>query len=197
MWSTSSPRRSRRAIPRANRRAGATTWRRCATLDDGLSGRVESVERLTPTIIDLVVRSPLAARKFEPGQFYRLQNFETESGIVAGTRLALEGIALTGAWVDKDRGLLSLIVLEMGASSRLCATLKPGQRVVVMGPTGSPTEIPHGEKVLLAGGGWATRSSSRSPRRCARPATGSSTSPATRTAPTCSSARRSSRPPIR
>ncbi len=124
-----------------------------ARLDDGLIGRVERVERLTPTIIDVVVRSPLAARKFEPGQFYRLQNFETESPIVAGTRLALEGIALTGAWVDKAKGLLSLIVLEMGASSRLCATLKPGQRLVVMGPTGAPTEIPHGEKVLLAGGG--------------------------------------------
>jgi NAD(P)H-flavin reductase len=122
-------------------------------LDDGLLGRVERVERLTPTIIEVVVRAPLAARKFEPGQFYRLQNFEADSPIVAGTRLALEGIALTGAWVDKAAGHLSLIVLEMGASSRLCAMLKPGQRLVVMGPTGSPTEIPRGEKVLLAGGG--------------------------------------------
>src|SRR5262249_26317514 len=30
---------------------------------------------------------------------------------------------------------------------------KPGEPVVVMGPTGAPTEIPHGESVLLAGGG--------------------------------------------
>jgi len=99
------------------------------------------------------VRSPMAARKFQPGQFYRLQNFESDSPLVENTRLALEGIALTGAWVDRERGLLSLIVLEMGASSRLCAALKPGARVVVMGPTGSPTEIPQGEKILLAGGG--------------------------------------------
>jgi len=41
----------------------------------------------------------------------------------------------------------------MGASSRLCALLKPGEKVVVMGPTGAPTEIPEGEKVILAGGG--------------------------------------------
>ena len=33
----------------------------------------------------------------------------------------MEGLALTGAWVDKAKGLLSLIVLEMGGSSRLCA----------------------------------------------------------------------------
>jgi len=43
--------------------------------------------------------------------------------------------------------------LEMGASSRQCTMLTPGQQVVVMGPTGTPTEIPSGETVLLAGGG--------------------------------------------
>jgi len=46
-----------------------------------------------------------------------------------------------------------MIALEMGVSSRLIAYLKPGEPVVVMGPTGTPTEIPHGEAVLLAGGG--------------------------------------------
>ena len=65
----------------------------------------------------------------------------------------MEGIALTGAWTDPDRGLLSLIILEMGGSSRLCAHLRPGEPVVVMGPTGTPTEIPHNETILLAGGG--------------------------------------------
>ena len=42
-----------------------------------LSATVHHVERLTPTIVEVVVRAPLAARKFQPGQFYRLQNFET------------------------------------------------------------------------------------------------------------------------
>src|SRR6185436_19733874 len=37
--------------------------------------------------------------------------------------------------------------------SRLCAALRPGEPVVVMGPTGTPTEIPENETVLLAGGG--------------------------------------------
>jgi len=41
----------------------------------------------------------------------------------------------------------------MNVSSRLIAYLTPGEPVVVMGPTGTPTEIPHGEAVLLAGGG--------------------------------------------
>jgi NAD(P)H-flavin reductase len=41
----------------------------------------------------------------------------------------------------------------MGTSSRLCAMLKEGEEVMVMGPTGTPTEIPKNETVLLAGGG--------------------------------------------
>jgi NAD(P)H-flavin reductase len=65
----------------------------------------------------------------------------------------MEGLALTGAWVDEEKGLLSMIVLEMGTSSRLCSLLKEGEEVLVMGPTGTPTEIPENETVLLAGGG--------------------------------------------
>ena len=65
----------------------------------------------------------------------------------------MEGLALTGAWVDRDRGLVSTIVLEMGGSSDLCALLTPGEPVVLMGPTGTPTEIVGGETVVLAGGG--------------------------------------------
>src|SRR5438128_11685099 len=65
----------------------------------------------------------------------------------------MEGLALTGAWVDKEKGLLSLITLEMGGSSDLCALLAPGEPVILMGPTGTPTEIEPGETVVLAGGG--------------------------------------------
>jgi NADPH-dependent glutamate synthase beta subunit-like oxidoreductase/NAD(P)H-flavin reductase len=128
-----------------------------ATLDEELTAHVVGVTRLTPTIIEVIVRAPAAARHFHPGQFYRLQNFE--SGAVAAgidgdrVKLVMEGIALTGAWVDRRAGLLSMIALELGVSSRLCAYLEPGQEVIVMGPTGAPTEIPRGESVLLAGGG--------------------------------------------
>jgi NADPH-dependent glutamate synthase beta subunit-like oxidoreductase/NAD(P)H-flavin reductase len=124
-----------------------------ATLDEQLRAFVVKVERLTPTIVDVVVKAPLQARKFRPGQFYRLQNFETSAPVVDGTRLLMEGLALTGAWVDEKKGLLSMIVLEMGTSSRLCSLLKEGEEVLVMGPTGAPTEIPENETVLLAGGG--------------------------------------------
>ncbi|MBV9216935.1 MAG: FAD-dependent oxidoreductase [Acidobacteria bacterium] len=124
-----------------------------ATLDEQLRAYVVKVDRLTPTIVDVIVKAPLQARKFRPGQFYRLQNFETAAPVIDGTRLLMEGLALTGAWVDEEKGLLSMIVLEMGTSSRLCSLLKEGEEVLVMGPTGTPTEIPENENVLLAGGG--------------------------------------------
>ncbi len=139
-----------------------------------LRATIHAVNRLTPNIIEVVVRAPLAARQFQPGQFYRLQNYEANAIRVDGgqwmvnceesklsstnhnllsTTLAMEGLALTGAWVDKERGLLATIVLEMGGSSNLCAHLKQGEPVVLMGPTGTPSEIPHNENVMLVGGG--------------------------------------------
>ena len=123
------------------------------TLDDLLVARIVEVNRLTPTIIEVIVRAPMSASKFEPGQFYRVQNLEWFAKNIEGTLLASEGIALTGAWVDKDKGLISLITLEMGSSTSLCATWKPGEILVVMGVTGTATEIPQGRTVLLVSGG--------------------------------------------
>ncbi len=122
-------------------------------LNRDLRAVVHEVRRLTPRIVEVVLRAPVAARRFHPGQFYRMQNFETLALRVPGTTLAMEGLALTGAWVDKEKGLISVIALEMGGSADLLAYLSPGEPVILMGPTGTPTEIPRGETVVLAGGG--------------------------------------------
>ncbi len=122
-------------------------------LNDELRATVKEVVRLTHNIVEVIVRAPLAARAFLPGQFYRLQNFETLAPRADGTVLGMEGLALTGASVDRKHGLLSTIVLEMGGSSDLCAILKPGEPVILMGPTGTPTETPANETALLVGGG--------------------------------------------
>ncbi|MGQ0654624.1 MAG: FAD-dependent oxidoreductase, partial [Betaproteobacteria bacterium] len=124
-----------------------------AALNRDLRAVVHEVRRLTPRIVEVLLRAPVAARQFQPGQFYRMQNFETLAMRVPGTTLAMEGLALTGAWVDRDKGLISVIALEMGGSADLLAYLQPGEPVILMGPTGTPTEIPHGETVVLAGGG--------------------------------------------
>jgi len=122
-------------------------------LNGELRATLVRVERLTPTIVEVVVRAPAAARRFRPGQFYRLQNFESLAPAINGTRLAMEGLALTGAWIDAEQGLVSTIVLEMGGSSDLCTLMQPGEPVILMGPTGTPTEIEGGQTVVLVGGG--------------------------------------------
>ncbi|MBN9510608.1 MAG: FAD-dependent oxidoreductase [Alphaproteobacteria bacterium] len=140
--------------PRSSQ-SGAELITACRT---ALTPTVHAVHRLTPTIVEVVVHAPAQARAFRPGQFFRLQNYEmhaprvSEAGVGA-TLLAMEGLAMTGAWTDPERGLVSIIALEMGGSSDLCATLKPGEPVVLMGPTGTPTEIHANTTVALIGGG--------------------------------------------
>jgi NADPH-dependent glutamate synthase beta subunit-like oxidoreductase/NAD(P)H-flavin reductase len=138
----------------ARQTASEEEWREFrARIEDRLTPRVVAVERLTPTIVEVVVRAPAAASNFQPGQFFRLQNYEARAPRIAGSPLLIEPLALTGAWVDKEKGLLSMIALELGGSSRICSVLSPGEPVLAMGPTGSATELPRGGIVMLCGGG--------------------------------------------
>ncbi len=122
-------------------------------MEDLLTATVHEVRRLTPTIVEVVVRAPAAAANFQPGQFFRLQNLEAAAPRAGGAPLLIEPLALTGAWVDAEHGLLSMIALEIGGSSRLCSVLRPGEPVLVMGPTGTATELPRDGTILLCGGG--------------------------------------------
>ncbi len=121
-------------------------------MDDLLQARVEQVVRRSPSMVELRIRAPLAARRFRPGQFFRLQNFETQAPTIGGTPMQTEALAMTGAGVDADRGTVSLLIKEAGASSRICAMLREGEPVALMGPTGVRTAIPDGgETVLVVG----------------------------------------------
>ena len=142
-----------RVLARRPNRSVSDNAKFMAMLNGELRATVERVVRLTPKIVEVVVHAPAAAKRFRPGQFYRLQNYEAHATHAPGTTLSMEGLALTGAWVDRERGLVSTIVLEMGGSSDLCTVLKPGEPVVLMGPTGTPTQTPGGETVALVGGG--------------------------------------------
>jgi NAD(P)H-flavin reductase len=124
-----------------------------ANLDELLIARIVKVAEIAPKILELIIKAPLAARNFQPGQFYRLQNFEATAICKNEKILATEPLALTGAWVDKDKGLVSLIILEMGGSSNFCRYLKKGEEVTLMGPTGSPTKILANKNIMLVGGG--------------------------------------------
>ncbi len=123
-------------------------------MNKNVIARVAQVNLLGEKIVEVVLHAPLAAKKFSPGQFYRLQNYENIAFHGKdGSVFAMEGLAMTGAWVDEEKGLISVIALEMGGSSDLCRFLQKGEHVILMGPTGEPTEIKSNENVVLVGGG--------------------------------------------
>jgi NADPH-dependent glutamate synthase beta subunit-like oxidoreductase/NAD(P)H-flavin reductase len=138
---------------RKRRPTGESYETLAARLNDGLRPVIESVTRLTPEIVEVVLHAPLAAAAHGPGQFFRLQNFEANAMPAEGTTLAMEAVALTGAHVDPAAGRVSLISLNMGGSTAWIPWLQAGEPVVLMGPNGAPTETHGGETVLLLGGG--------------------------------------------
>jgi len=122
-------------------------------LDQLFRSEVVAIHRLADDVVELTVRAPLAARRFHPGQFFRLQNFESSAPLVDGTRLHTEPLALAGSRVDTKQGTVSMMVFERGASSRLVATLQPGDPVLLMGPTGVRTRGGKaGDAIMVIGG---------------------------------------------
>lgn len=109
------------------------------------SATVKQVSRLAKNIVELTIEAPLAAKHFKPGHFYRLQNYETFAPRINDTTLQMEPLALVASSCNRDTGTLKFIVIEKGVSSSLCALLKVGEPVSLMGPTGIRAKI-SGEK---------------------------------------------------
>lgn len=110
-------------------------------IKEQFTAKVIKVQYLTDKVVEIVIKAPLAAKNFKPGQFFRLQNFKTNGRKANNTNLAMEGIAVTGTEVDKKKGFISTIVLEIGGSTNLCRHLREGEQIILMGPTGRPTEV--------------------------------------------------------
>ncbi|MFZ2314909.1 MAG: FAD-dependent oxidoreductase [Gammaproteobacteria bacterium] len=118
--------------------------------------KVVAVTRKTSRIIELTIQAPLAAKHFKIGQFFRLQNFETYAPRIDHTLFQMEPLALTGAECDINKGTLTFIVVENSATAKLCATLKPGEPITLMGPTGVRTKLPTEHETVLVIGNQAS-----------------------------------------
>ncbi|MCX7343497.1 MAG: FAD-dependent oxidoreductase [Proteobacteria bacterium] len=121
--------------------------------DISFKAEVSSVEKIAPTLIKIEIKAPFAASNFQPGQFYRLQNFESYAPVLRNTKLTMEALALTPVKVDKDEGIITFVIVGIGSTSLITQYLKPKEIVSLMGPTGTPTELPKNQNVLLIGGG--------------------------------------------
>ncbi len=123
-------------------------------MTDLLTPRVAEVRRDVPGIVELWVRAPMAARNFQPGQFFRLQTYESTSPMVDHTRMQIPLLTVSGAGIKADK--IRLMVLQGASIPQLTQTLRPGDALVLMGPTGAPTanELADSETVLVIAGLW-------------------------------------------
>ena len=100
-------------------------------------------EDLSPEIVRWVVKTPLIAKKTQPGQFVILR--VTKNG---------ERIPLTIADSDKEKGTITLIFQKIGKSTKLMGTMQAGDHILnLLGPLGKPVEIKKWGTVAVLGGG--------------------------------------------
>jgi ferredoxin/flavodoxin---NADP+ reductase len=102
------------------------------------------VERrmLVPNLHLLIVEAPDVAEVIQPGQFVIIRSHDDA-----------ERIPLSVSDWDRDKGTLTLVFMEVGASTSRLASLKPGDAIpTVVGPLGKPTEIEKFGHVLCISG---------------------------------------------
>ncbi|MDA7705532.1 FAD-dependent oxidoreductase, partial [Rickettsiales bacterium] len=115
-----------------------------------LQAQIVKITKLSNDISQIIIRAPLAAKNFKAGQFYRLQNYHYFAKKENNISFDMEPLAVTATQIDDDQ--ISFIIIEKGISSKIATRLQINERVILMGPTGSPTNIPQNKNILLIGG---------------------------------------------
>jgi len=108
--------------------------------------RILATRHLTPVTKLFVLDAPLIARSARPGQFVMLR--VREDG---------ERIPITIADYDRAAGTLTIVVQEVGATTRRVCALEAGDAILdVAGPMGSEVELPSGGHTCGVGGGFGS-----------------------------------------
>lgn len=97
---------------------------------------------LAPNVHEIVIEAPAIAKKANAGQFVILMVDEKS-----------ERVPYTLCDWDAEAGTVTLVILEMGRSSRKLVSLSVGDRVAhLVGPLGVPLEVKNYGRVALLGG---------------------------------------------
>ena len=97
---------------------------------------------VAPNVHEIIVRAPAIAKKARPGQFVIMMVDEKS-----------ERVPYTLADWNREAGTVTLVVQEMGQSSRKLVMLRAGDHVAhLVGPLGVPLEIDRYGTVALAAG---------------------------------------------
>ena len=109
-----------------------------------IMARIVAKRTLTPVTKLFRVEAPLVARAAAPGQF-----------VIVRVHDGGERIPLTIADYDRRRGEITIVVQEVGATTRRLGTLEEGEAILdLVGPLGTALDIPPGGHVVGIGGGF-------------------------------------------
>jgi len=105
--------------------------------------RIIEKQILSDTVKLMKIKAPLVAKHAKPGQFIILRI--NENG---------ERIPLTIADFDREKGLVTIIFMEIGKTTKELGTLNVGDKLLnFVGPLGKPSEIEKYGRVVCIGGG--------------------------------------------
>lgn len=108
--------------------------------------RIIETRRLTPVTKLYRLDAPLIATSAQPGQFVMLR-----------VREGGERIPVTIADYDRDRGVLTIVVQEVGATTKRLAALDAGDEILdVAGPLGGAIELAGKGHLCGVGGGFGS-----------------------------------------
>src|SRR5210317_674877 len=108
--------------------------------------RIVEKRRLTPITALYRVEAPLIAHAARAGQF-----------VIVRVREGGERIPLTIADYDRELGLITIVVQEVGATTRRLGQLGEGDEILDMvGPLGEAPDIPSGGHIVGVGGGFGS-----------------------------------------
>ena len=105
--------------------------------------KILSKKEICPNQFEITIDAPYVVRNAQAGQFIIFR--ADESG---------ERVPLTIADFDKEKGILTLVFMAVGYSTKKLASLSEGDEIAdIAGPLGRPTHIEkYGTVVCLAGG---------------------------------------------
>ena len=108
-----------------------------------MSYKILSKKELCTNQYELIIEAPYVVRNAKAGQF-----------IILRVEKDGERIPLTIADVDKEKGLLTIVFMAVGYSTKKLAQFEVGDELVdLVGPLGTPTHIQkYGTVVCVAGG---------------------------------------------
>lgn len=111
--------------------------------------RIVAVQMIAKGVVAWIIYAPQHIAHFRPGQFYRLQNFESLAPRLGETILHIEALALVGYRVERELGHLHLVSAGQPMAAAVLSYLKQGDPVSLMGPTGVRTRMPETAGLIM------------------------------------------------